>query len=47
MAEMKYLERCIKEALRLYPPVPFIERVSQDYVKIGNENEFEGETPCL
>ncbi|KAJ4434438.1 Cytochrome P450 4C1, partial [Periplaneta americana] len=32
--EMKYLERCIKEALRLYPSVPLIGRVLKEDTKI-------------
>jgi hypothetical protein len=33
--EMKYLERVVKEALRLYPSVPFIGRTLQEDTKIG------------
>ena len=35
LAEMKYLECCIKEALRLYPSVPLIARHLNEDVVIG------------
>ncbi|XP_050681337.1 cytochrome P450 4C1-like isoform X4 [Leptidea sinapis] len=36
LAAMNYLERCIKESLRLYPPVPFIGRDLSEDVKLSN-----------
>lgn len=35
LGEMKYLECCIKEALRLYPSVPLIARHLKEDVQIG------------
>ena len=32
--QMKYMEQCIKESLRLYPPVPLLARVSREPVNI-------------
>lgn len=34
--EMKYLERCIMETLRMYPPVPIIARELQKEVKLAS-----------
>lgn len=34
-AELKYLEMCIKESLRLYPPVPIIGRRIVEEVQLG------------
>ena len=33
--EMKYLERCIMETLRMYPPVPLIARQINEDLKLG------------
>ncbi|CAG4978424.1 unnamed protein product [Parnassius apollo] len=33
---MRYLDRCIKESLRLYPPVPFISRHINEEVQLSN-----------
>ncbi|KAK0390347.1 hypothetical protein QR680_019312 [Steinernema hermaphroditum] len=35
LKEMKYLERCIKEAMRLFPPVPMVERTLQNDLDMG------------
>lgn len=35
LREMKYLERCIKEALRLFPSAPYIGRLLKEDVVIG------------
>lgn len=35
LAELKYLECCIKETLRLYPSIPFMLRRLPEDVEIG------------
>lgn len=35
IAELKYLERVVKETLRLYPSVPFVSRNLSEDVTIG------------
>ncbi|XP_072937009.1 uncharacterized protein [Epargyreus clarus] len=36
LMKMQYLERCIKESLRLYPPVPFIGRKLSETIQLSN-----------
>jgi cytochrome P450 len=35
LSEMKYLERVVKESLRIYPSVPFFSRLLKEDVEIG------------
>ncbi|XP_068626931.1 cytochrome P450 4C1-like [Battus philenor] len=34
--DMRYMDRCIKEVLRLYPPVPIISRQINEEIKLSN-----------
>ncbi|OXA48937.1 cytochrome P450 4c3 [Folsomia candida] len=36
LSDMKYLEMCVNEALRIYPPVPSIVRHAQEDIPLGN-----------
>jgi cytochrome P450 family 4 len=40
VSAMKYLDGCIKESLRIYPPVPFILREVTEPINIGLLNEL-------
>ena len=42
LAKLKYLERCIKETLRLYPSAPFLERAIDTEVQLGKNNNKKG-----
>ncbi|XP_026320324.1 cytochrome P450 4c3-like [Hyposmocoma kahamanoa] len=46
LAAMRYLECCIKETLRLYPPVPFLTRTLSETVKLSNYTVPAG-TECI
>ncbi|CAH0727379.1 unnamed protein product, partial [Brenthis ino] len=45
LAQMKYLECCIKESLRLYPPLPVITRRNNEPLKLG-DYEVPAGTEC-
>ena len=36
ISELKYLECCIKEAMRIYPSIPFVLRNLTEDVEIGS-----------
>jgi cytochrome P450 family 4 len=41
LADLKYVEMCVKEALRLYPPAPLIIRLPDTDVPLGASERFE------
>ncbi|KAJ2947945.1 hypothetical protein O0L34_g9737 [Tuta absoluta] len=46
LGKMKYLECCIKEAIRLYPPVAFMMRKIDQNLKLKNGNEVPAGIDC-
>ena len=47
VAELKYLECCIKETMRLYPSVPAVMRYMTEDVDVGNEPFSSRQSNCL
>lgn len=47
LPELKYLEACIKEAMRLCPPAPLIGRLATQPMVIGGYNVPKGTNVCL
>lgn len=47
LREMKYLEQCIKESLRLYPSVPILARTITEDIKMGDHVLPTGSTALL
>ncbi|KAJ8674728.1 hypothetical protein QAD02_010514 [Eretmocerus hayati] len=47
LKNMKYLDKCIKEALRLYPSVPILGRTISDDTVIGNYTVPKGTTALI
>jgi cytochrome P450 len=40
LIELKYLECCIKETMRMYPPIPIISRYLTEEVQAGKYKSF-------
>jgi cytochrome P450 family 4 len=46
LRQLKYLEQCIKESLRLYPSVPYVARNNNEPIRIDNY-EVPARTTCM